>query len=441
MWYNGVVNLHQTVSARLPREQLARARSLSIIEGCFARGHMACTSGTVLTGFALWLGASPLVIGLLASLPAFAGLAQLAAPYFTDRLGQRKSLVIAAVAAQRLLWVPVAILPFLGVPVGVAMFLLVALVSLSSMLSSFASVPWLSWMGDLVPREIRGRYFATRNILLGVVALVLGPALGQFLDLWKAMPAPANGYGFLLSFGFGVACGLVSLVVLRRVVEPPMAPGTEGSLLSQLRLPWQNQSFRRLIVFRGYYIFMVNLAGPFFVVFYLQELGLGFGAVYILSALGSLASLVSLRWWGPLCDKWGNRRVMVISAVGKGIFPLLYIGMGLTASGSPTNLTWVLLIIVQLFSVAESGLELAANNLPLNVAPRQHNTAYLATYAAVFSLCSAVSPLIGGALLSQFSMLSLIAGPLTLSAFQTLFFASGLLRLSSVFFARRVSDR
>ena len=49
----------------------------------------------------------------------------------------------------------------------------------------------------------------------------------------------------------------------------------------------------------------------------------------------------------------------------------------------------------------EGGLELAANNLQINIAPREHNTAYLATYAAVFSLCSAISPLIGGALLSH----------------------------------------
>ena len=434
------MNLHQAVSTRLPRERLARARSLSIIDGCFARAHTACTSGTVLTGFALWLGAPPLVIGLLASVPAFAGLAQLAAPYFTDRQGQRKRLVIAAVTAQRLLWLAVIALPFLGVSTGVAMILLVALVSLSSMLGSFASVPWLSWMGDLVPREIRGRYFATRNLVLGAVALVLGPALGQFLDLWKAQPAPANGYGFLVSFGFGTACGLVSLAVLRRVVEPPMARSITGSLLDQLRLPWQNRSFRRIIVFRGYYIFMVNLAGPFFVVFQLQELGLSFGVVYILSALGSLASLISLRWWGNLCDAWGTRRVMLVSTVGKGLFPLLYIGIGISAPGVPTALAWILLIVVQLFNAAESGLELASNNLPLNVAPRQHNTAYLATYAAVFSLCSAISPLIGGALLSQPGLMQVTAGPLSLSSYQTLFVISGLLRLSSLIFARRVSE-
>lgn len=435
------MNLHQAVSARLPREALARARSLSIIEGSFARAYMACTSGTVLTGFALWLGASPLVIGLLASIPAFAGLAQLAAPYFTDRQGQRKRLVVATVAIQRLMWLAVAALPFLGAPVGAIMFLLVALVSLSSLFGSLASVPWLSWMGDLVPREIRGRYFGSRNLVLGAVALILGPALGQFLDLFKNLPAPANGYGFLLSFGIGIAAGLISLDLLRRMVEPPMERSAAGSLLDQLRLPWQNRSFRRLIVFRGYYIFVVNLAGPFFVLYYLQELGLSFGVVYILGALGALASLVSLRWWGHLCDTWGTRRVLLVSTVGKGLFPLLYIGAGLTAPGSPTTLTWIVLILVEMFNIAESGLELAANNLQLNIAPRQHNTAYLATYAAVFSLCSAISPLIGGALLSQPALLQVAAGPVSLSSFQTLFVISGLLRLSAFFFARRVSER
>jgi MFS family permease len=115
--------------------------------------------------------------------------------------------------------------------------------------------------------------------------------------------------------------------------------------------------------------------------------------------------------------------------------------MGITAPGSPTALTWILLVVVQVFNVAESGLELAANNMQLNIAPRQHNTAYLATYAAVFSLCSAISPLIGGALLSQPTLLLVTAGPLSLSGFQTLFVISGLLRLSSAIFAPRVPER
>lgn len=437
----GPGTLRDAVSARLPRDKLARARSLSIVEGAFARVFMACTTGTVLTGFALWLGASPFDIGLLTALPAFAGLAQIAAPYFAERAGQRKPLIMSTVTVQRLLWLPVAIIPFLPLPTAGRVAILLLLVTLSAMLGAIGAVPWLSWMGDIVPKDMRGRYFGARNLVLGAVALIMAPALGLFLDLWKNLPGVAGGYGFVVSFVGGAVAGVVSLWILQRIIEPPMVRGERQSFWTQLRLPWQNEQFRHLILFRGYYIFVVNLAGPFFVVYHLEGLRLSFGVVYLLVALGSLASLVSLRWWGPLCDHWGTRKVMLVSLVGKGLFPLLYIGMGLTATGQPTTLTWVLLILAESFNVAESGLELAANNLQLNIAPRAHNTAYLATYAAVFAVCSAISPLIGGALLSQPGAMHVAIGALDISGYQSVFVISGLLRLSSLVFAWRVHER
>jgi MFS family permease len=442
MWYNSSMSsiLERTVAARLPRERLARARLLFIWEGSLATGFLTCTGGTVLIGFALWLGATPFHIGLLTSLPAFAALAQLLAPYFTERQGQRKPLMMLMAGGQRALWLAIAALPFVVLPAGAGIVLLIALVTISAMLGAIGAVPWLSWMADLVPKDMRGRYFATRNLIMGTVGLILGPVVGLFLDLWQGWAGAASPFGFVLTFAAGALVGLVAVWLLRRIVEPPMVQGAGESLAHRLTLPWKNAEFRRLILFRGYYIFVVNLAGPFFVVYHLQGLGLSFGAVYLLNTIGNLAMLMALRWWGRLCDRWGTRKVMLVNTIGKGIFPLFYIAMAVTAPGSPTALTWVLLVAAQVFSVFEGGLELAANNLQINIAPREHNTAYLATYAAVFSLCSAISPLIGGALLSQPAAAQVSIGPLNLVGYQLLFAASGLLRLSSVFLARRVKE-
>jgi MFS family permease len=432
--------LERTMAARLPRERLARARVLFIWEGSLATGFLTCTGGTVLIGFALWLGATPFHIGLLTSLPAFAALAQLLAPYFTERQGQRKRLTMLMAAGQRALWLAVAALPFLVLPTGAGIVLLIALVTISAMLGAIGAAPWLSWMADLVPKDMRGRYFATRNLIMGTVGLILGPIVGLFLDLWQGWAGAASPFGFVITFAAGATVGLLAVWLLQRIVEPSMVQGSGESLVHRLSLPWRNADFRRLILFRGYYIFVVNLAGPFFVVYHLQSLGLSFGTVYILNTVGMLAMLVALRWWGRLCDRWGTRKVMLVNTIGKGIFPLFYIAMAVTAPGSPTALTWVLLVAAQVFTVFEGGLELAANNLQINIAPREHNTAYLATYAAVFSLCSAISPLIGGALLSQPAAAQVTIGPLNLVGYQLLFVASGLLRLSSVFLARRVRE-
>jgi MFS family permease len=442
MWYNGAMTtiLERRVAARLPHGRLERARLLFIWEGSLATGFVTCTSGTILIGFALWMGATPFHIGLLTSLPAFAALAQLLAPYFTERQGQRKRLMTLMTGGQRALWLAVAALPFLVLPPSISLVLLVALVTVSAMLGAIGAVPWLSWMADLVPRDMRGRYFATRNLIMGTVGLFLGPVIGLFLDRWQGWAGAASPFGFEIVFVAGAALGLLAVWLLQHITEPPMVQGSGESLFRQLILPWKNADFRRLIFFRGYYIFMVNLAGPFFVVYYLQGLGLNFGTVYVLQTIGLLSMLVALKSWGHLCDRWGPRKVLLVNAIGKGVYPLFYVGMAVTSPGSPTLLTWLLLLVAQVSCVFEGGMELAANNLQLNMAPREHNTAYLATYAAVFSLCSAVSPLIGGALLSHPAAAHMTLGPLDLAGFQVLFLVSGLLRLGAVFLARRVRE-
>ena len=249
---------------------------------------------------------------------------------------------------QRALWLAVAALPFLVLPPGVGIALLIALVTIAAMLGAVGAVPWLSWMADLVPKDMRGRYFATRNLIMGTVGLVLGPVVGLFLDLWQGWAGSWQPHSVSSSSSPQAPCwdcwrcGCCSSSRNR-----PWCRDPANRSVRQLSCPGRTPSFRRLIFFRGYYIFVVNLAGPFFVVYHLQGLGLSFGTVYVLNTVGQLAMLLALRWWGRLCDRWGPRKVLLVNTIGKGVFPLFYIGMAVTAPGSPTALTWVLLLAAQ----------------------------------------------------------------------------------------------
>ncbi|MBI2161028.1 MAG: hypothetical protein HYU25_11760 [Candidatus Rokubacteria bacterium] len=56
----------------------------------------AYVGGTVLTGWALYLGASPFIIGLLGALPLAAQIVQLPVASLTQRLGAKR-LAVAAI--------------------------------------------------------------------------------------------------------------------------------------------------------------------------------------------------------------------------------------------------------------------------------------------------------------------------------------------------------
>src|SRR5579862_844427 len=77
----------------LNRLEILRGMRLSIWDGAFATVHGALTGGAFLTGFALWLGAGDLALGLLTAIPTFAGLVQIVASYFGQQPGSRKGFV------------------------------------------------------------------------------------------------------------------------------------------------------------------------------------------------------------------------------------------------------------------------------------------------------------------------------------------------------------
>src|SRR5688572_7909311 len=80
-------DLHEGGGRRMEAGHWHRCLKLSLAEGALATAMGTLQSGVFLMGFALLLGASPLVLGLLAALPALAQLAQLVGAAWMERHG------------------------------------------------------------------------------------------------------------------------------------------------------------------------------------------------------------------------------------------------------------------------------------------------------------------------------------------------------------------
>ncbi len=83
-------------------------------EGAFAEIFAACATGAVITGWALYLGASAAIIGFLGALPLGAQVASLPAAWFTSARS-RKTVALWAVGISRLTFLPLLALPTLDV--------------------------------------------------------------------------------------------------------------------------------------------------------------------------------------------------------------------------------------------------------------------------------------------------------------------------------------
>src|SRR3989304_9544936 len=85
--------LPQTELTAADREHGLR---LLIIEALFSGGAAALTSGVILTAFALHLGASNVMVGILAAMPFLAQLLQLPAIQLVERWRRRKQIAVFA---------------------------------------------------------------------------------------------------------------------------------------------------------------------------------------------------------------------------------------------------------------------------------------------------------------------------------------------------------
>src|SRR5688500_14414394 len=129
---------------------LERAKNALVKDAAWATLAGALYGGVILVGFAVELGASASIIGLLAAIPFLAQLSQIGAMALVERVRQRRKITVLAVSASRMLILALALIPFIpGQPLQ-----LTALVGAQiaiALLGSVAGCALNSWLHQLVP--------------------------------------------------------------------------------------------------------------------------------------------------------------------------------------------------------------------------------------------------------------------------------------------------
>ena len=123
--------------------------------------------------FGIFLQATTLQVGLLATLPQlFGAVMQWVGALKMDRFRSRRKVIIAGAATQAVTLLPMALLPFLlGSGNRSVLYLLVFMMVYHG--ANGSTVPiWNSLIGDLVPANIRGRFFGHRNRLTGMSTFI-----------------------------------------------------------------------------------------------------------------------------------------------------------------------------------------------------------------------------------------------------------------------------
>ncbi len=384
-----------------------RSLRLSILDGASYNAMLGLTQDFV-APFALALKASTAQIGLLSSLPNLAlALSQLGAPYLSERLKSRKSLIVPLVLVQALLWLPLFLLPQLFD--GAAVWWLIGLFTAGSVFGMLGNPAWGSMMADLVPQGMRGRYFGSRNRIGGLTLLLAFFLGGAVLELSTDQAM----LGFAVLFGGAAVFRLASAFFVARMHEPPQparCPDKFNPVREIRNLPGTRVG--RFSIFVAAMMLATYVAGPFFAVYMLRELGFSYWMFVVVTAAAAVSNFLFMGFWGRCADKIGHLKVVRLTSFLIPLNPVLWLG----GIGLPY------LIAIQVFSgFSWSGFNLSSVNFLYEAAAPERRTRAIAVYNALSCLAICTGALLGGLIVPH---LPEISG----HEFLALFLLSGLLR-------------
>ncbi len=379
----------------LTNTEIQKGLKYSIAEGIFAHLYANFTGSIFLPAFVLLLMANDFTIGVLASIPFFSTIAQIIGSILVERYKKRKKIALLYAFVSRIMWVPIVILIilFFDYDKSLLLMLLIGFIIIHHIIGSLAGVAWLSWISNLVPPIIRGRFFGLRNSLLGIITILATIIGGYFLDWYKLnYPCYSESYSFLIIFSIAIIAGMISLTLLSR--QPDMEePATKTiSIKSIFSQPLKHVPFKRMLRFGTIWSFAVNFASPFYIVYMLRDLDLSYTLVSTVIICSALADLIGMGFWGNFSDAHGNRPVIIITAATASIFPLIWLFTGTSALS--------VIILIPLLHMAGgfffAGYNLCSINMIFEMAPRQNNSMFIALWSMANGVAAGLGAISGG---------------------------------------------
>jgi MFS family permease len=333
----------------------------------------ALTGGTFLVAMALLLGASNFQIGLLVALPTLTNIFQLLAIRLLQKYNNRRAIAVLCNGFARFPLLIIGLLPLLfttGTSIQVVIFLLF----FHYLFGSVAGASWNSWMKDLVPEKKLGSYFSHRTRLTQTLNVFLSLTLALVLDYVKrvnpAMELSTYGYMFI---GGGIL-GLLGTWILSKTPEP-VSNLPKENLFRLFKKPLVDKNFRNLLFFNSFWSFALNVATPFFTVYMMRNLELALSYIICFVIMGQVAGIFSVKIWGKHSDKFSNKTIIKIAA------PMYILCILAWPFASMPSSLWITILIVAVINimsgVATSGINLALNNIGINLAPKNEANVYL----------------------------------------------------------------
>jgi len=398
-WWNWG-GLSRTLEQRFQRQGTTTVSPQGLVglRNFWIDGFFASVSDNILlsflTLFVLAYGATNGQIGILTAVGNLFGVVALfPGAAHADRTTSPKRLVLLSGGiAARAAIILLVIVPFFSPTATVAIWAVIGANAIRSFFGNYANPAWTGLVAELVPADRRDRYFADRNIAMGVAGMAALWAAGFVIPRLNEV-APHLGYQAV--FLGALIFGALSTVAFSRIPVPKrtrvaVPRGAWRGMLDALR---NHGDFGALLVGAVIWNFSVQAAAPFFNVFIVADLGGTAETVGLTAAVTTLFGLAGFLLFGRMGQKRGTFSVVRLTGLLIPIIPALW---------AVSNAIWHIYALSALTGILWAGYNLGNFNLLLEFVPDQFRSRGVALYQLVVFSSAVIGPITGGLLVDAF---------------------------------------
>lgn len=347
---------------------------------------------TYVTLYILALGATSAQVGLMSSFSSLvSALLLLPGAILVERFGRRKEFTMAfGGGVARLAILALALLPFFVRGTAIV-WVAIALSVTRDSFGNLSFPAWVSVTADVVPMHGRGRFFASRNFIMGITGMLAILLVGELITRTSAP------IGYQIALGLAVFLGMASTFSFGHMRDPKgsFAPAQSAGSLSPrtiLREMRSHSYFLALALVMAFWNFSLNIAGPFFNVYMVKNLNFTASMVGIVTIASSVAGLLIQRRIGRLSDHWGPRKVQLISMLIIPILPFSWIFV---------SEFWHVIVLNSFSGALWGAFNLVSFNFLLSITPDAQRARFSAFYQILIMLALAGGAAVGAWVVTQ----------------------------------------